>query len=67
VEEHQLAVVLERGLERAELGVHAGESLQLGGDDVVAVAVEAVGIEDEAAEVAERELPGAAEIAQPAT
>jgi hypothetical protein len=66
VEEHQLAVVLERGFERAELGIQADESLELGGDDVVAIAVEAVGVEDEAAEVAERELAGAAEVAQPA-
>ncbi len=64
MEEHQLASVVERGLERAELGVHADEALELGGDDVVAVAVEAVGVEDEAAEVAERKLAGAPEIAQ---
>ena len=66
MEEHQLAAVVEGGLERAELGVQAGEALELGGDDVVAIAVEAVGVEDEAAEIAERELSGAAEVAEAA-
>ena len=53
-------------LERAQLVVDGAQRGELGRDEVVVAAVEAVQVEDEAAEVAEAELADAAQVAQAA-
>ena len=59
-----VAAVVEHALERAQLAVDVVERGDLRVDEVGAVALEAVEVEDEAAEVAEAELAGPAQVAQ---
>ena len=59
------AAVVEHALERAQLAVDRAERGELRLDEVGAVAVEAAHVEDEPADVAERELARAAQEAQP--
>src|SRR5215207_8154486 len=58
--------VVERVLERPQLGVDRGQGGQLAADELLVDVREAVLVEDEAAEVAEAELADAAQVAQAA-
>ena len=60
------ARVVERLLERAQLGVDGLQRRELAADELLVGPVEAVLVEDEAAEVAEAELAHAAQVAQAA-
>ena len=60
------APVVEGVLERAQLAIDLVERGELGRDQLVVLAVEAVQVEEQAADVAEPELAHAAEVAQAA-
>ena len=59
-----LAAVAERALERAQLLVDRVQRVDLRVDELGPLALEAAQVEDEAAEVAEAELAGPAQVAQ---